>query len=73
MTRSLLIILSLTVVASALSSCGIKPHDVDAPPGEAAQQFPHIYPPPTGEAPGPVTDPSNTQAKKDMKSHGTKL
>jgi len=68
--RPALIILSLAVVASSLSACGIKPRDVDAPPGEAGAQFPHVYPVPTAEAPGPVTDPTNTQAKKDMASHG---
>lgn len=71
--RRTLIILSLAVVASSLSACGIKPRDVDAPPGEAGQQFPHIYPAPNAEAPGPITDPTNTQAKKDMASHGKKL
>lgn len=71
--RTALIIAALFFVASALSACGIKPRDVEAPPGESAQQFPHVYPAPTPEAPGPVTDPTNTQAKKDMSSRGKKL
>lgn len=42
-----LIVLSFCLMAAALGGCGIKPRNVDPPPGVKEDSFPKTYPNPS--------------------------
>lgn len=46
MKSQLFLLLSLITLASSVTACGIKPNNLEPPPGIEADKFPATYPDP---------------------------